>query len=109
VRPRIDNHSTLWLTANGEPYLAYGGRPVYNAPCYTYDSVPIRLEGRLIKAWQKDPPEMVVLDEDFYPVAGARLLTAEYITQHVLAGYAEVWRSAIVPRVGVWRRKLPGP
>ncbi|HYM10623.1 MAG TPA: hypothetical protein VEU62_07820 [Bryobacterales bacterium] len=107
VRPRIDNHSTLWLTANGEPYLAYGGRPVYNAPCYTYDSVPLRLEGHLIETWRKDPPEMVVLDEDFHPVAGARLLNAEYITKHVLSGYVEVWRSTIVPQVGVWRRQLP--
>jgi hypothetical protein len=104
ARPIIRGRRTLWLAGGGGPYLAFGGLPVYNAPCYMADSFPLRLEEKLVQSWQRRPPEAIVLSEGFAP-PGSRYLTQSYLSAHILPGYAEIWRGDVAPRIAVWVRQ----
>jgi hypothetical protein len=108
AHPRLEGRKVLWLVGGGGPYLAYGGRPVFNAPCYMPDTFPGRLEGRLLEAWRQDPPEAVMLAEDFGGLPQAPRLHADYMKSHLLSSYQEVWRSRTEPRLGLWLRST-GP
>ncbi|MBI3666536.1 MAG: hypothetical protein HY236_10000 [Acidobacteria bacterium] len=101
VRPIAKNRRTLWLIGGG-PFLAYGGLPVFNAAYSWYDSFPARLDRHLIQTWQSDPPEVVLLRDDFWASPKSELLTAGYIKKHVLSQHVEVWRSRIDPQISMW-------
>ena len=104
VRPLIKNRTTLWLVGGGGAYLAYGGLPVYNAPCYMPDTFPARWDQRFIQSWQKDPPEFVILRDDFQASPKSSLLTAEYMKRNLLSEYTQAWRSRTQPQIALWRR-----
>ncbi|MBI3693526.1 MAG: hypothetical protein HY238_01615 [Acidobacteria bacterium] len=101
ARPILKNRKTLWLLNGGGPYLAFGGAPVFAAPHWRSDTFPLRLDQRLIQSWQADPPEVVMLGDDFHP-SKSELLAAGYIKKQVLSGSVQIWRSQIEPQVGLW-------
>src|SRR5262249_51560907 len=108
VRPVLQQRRALWLVGGGGPFLAFGGLPVPGAGYYMPDSFPARLAPRMIQEWQNNPPEVVLLSDDFRNPQSV-LLTAGYIREHLLAGYAEVWRSKASPSLGMWVRQGIGP
>lgn len=92
ISPLIQDRPTLWLSIGG-PHLAWGGKSVFSVASLFADTYNVRSEPELMRRWQAQPPEFIVVS-DLWPCRGSQILTKEALSQWLPQKYDPVWKSS---------------